>query len=136
MPFLHCRFEANLLRRPDRRLVQSVPQTFHDSVDFDLPRGKENNVQQHLTLDPKSPRFLRVHRVRFGKECHSLRRRWRIGRFGSAPRRRCHFSTLKAARLHRSGSFRALARRKRRAIAESRARYAIAVTSAASASCS
>src|SRR5580704_11085449 len=56
MPLLHRRLEANLLRSPDCRLIQSVPQSLHDSIDLYLPGSQENDVQQDLTLDPESPR--------------------------------------------------------------------------------
>ena len=63
-PVLQRRLEANLLRSPDRRFVQSVPQTFRDALHFHLPGSQENDIHQNFSFDPKPARLVRIGRIR------------------------------------------------------------------------
>ena len=97
-PLLHRRREANLLRRADGLIVQTVSQALQDALYLHLPGGLEENVEQHLALDPQAARLVRVCWIRPGQDNHSLYR-WLSALCGGIVRlgRRHHFDGLKGS---------------------------------------
>ena len=47
---LFCRFELDLLRRPNRGFIQPVAQSADDPVDVHRAISEENQIQHHITL--------------------------------------------------------------------------------------
>ena len=58
--------EANLLGSVNRRLIQTVTETLHDTDDTKLARSLEHYLKYYFSFDPQISGFGRISRSRFG----------------------------------------------------------------------
>lgn len=54
------RFEVNLFRSSNRRLVEPMTQPTHDANYFQVTRSLEHHFEQHFTFNPQPSCFVRV----------------------------------------------------------------------------